>query len=68
MGLTIEEDVMRKRLVKLLLDRALHDTCPEYHFFLAGPARPATRAFDGRQAALLADLRRRRRVQPPIAA
>ena len=67
--MTIEEDVMSKRLMKLL-DHALPDACPDEDFFLAGPPSrgAARRSNDSRQAALLAELRRQRRARPSVAA
>ena len=67
--MTIEEDVMSKRLVKFL-DHALPYACPDEEFFLAGPPSrgAARRVGDSRRAALLADLRRQRRAHPPVAA
>lgn len=68
--MTIEEDVMSKRLVKFL-DHALPEVCPDYEFFLAGPQSRGTvrRAVDSRRAELLNELRRQqRRARPPVAA
>ncbi|MCP9487927.1 MAG: hypothetical protein MSC30_18970 [Gaiellaceae bacterium MAG52_C11] len=52
---------MRERLLNLLLDRMLPETCPDEDFFSAGPPAATRQPMDrGKRAALLVDLRRRR--------
>lgn len=53
---------MREHLLKLLPDRTLPGTSPLEDYFEAGPVPAAARAVDsGKQAAVLANIRRQRR-------